>query len=155
MTVCPLKLLSCLYKKFFLDYLWGVGKIYTKEEIDKAKLSPSFPREYELQYLGLIGNVFSTLSIENATKIEYNPDNINPNAKKSVGIDPGFGSSKFAIVISQYVNGKIQVIHAEEYERPNFTAMINMIWQLKQKCGYISNIYVDAANPEVWESLKR
>jgi hypothetical protein len=33
--------------------------------------------------------------------------------------------------------------------------MINMIWQLKQKCGYISNIYVDAANPEVWESLKR
>jgi hypothetical protein len=63
--------------------LRGVGKIYTNEEIDKAKLPPSFPREYELQYLGLIGNVFSQLSIENATKIEYNPDNINPNAKKS------------------------------------------------------------------------
>ena len=84
---------TCLYKKFFLDYLWGVGKIYTQEEIDKAKLSPSFPREYELQYLGLIGNVFSQLSIENATKLEYNPDNINPNSKKSIGIDPGFGSS--------------------------------------------------------------
>jgi hypothetical protein len=27
----------------------------------------------------LIGNVFSELTIENATKIEYNPDNINPN----------------------------------------------------------------------------
>ena len=26
---------------------------------------------------------------------------------------------------------------------------------IKQQCGYISNIYVDAANPEVWESLKR
>ena len=64
----------CIYKKFFLDYLWGVGKIYTHEEIDKAKLSPSFPREYELQYLGLIGNVFSQLSIENATKIQYNPE---------------------------------------------------------------------------------
>ena len=101
---------TCLYKKFFLDYLWGVGKIYTQEEIDKAKLSPSFPREYQLQYLGLIGNVFSTLSIENCQKIEYNPDNINPNAKKSIGIDPGFGSSKFAIVITQYVDGKIQVI---------------------------------------------
>jgi hypothetical protein len=33
--------------------------------------------------------------------------------------------------------------------------MIDKIWQLKQMCGYISNIYVDAANPEVWESLKR
>ena len=87
--------------------------------------------------------------------MEYNPENINPNAKKSIGIDPGFGSSKFAIVITQYVDGKIQVIHAEEYDRPNFTAMINTIWQLKQKCGHVSNIYVDAANPEVWESLKR
>jgi hypothetical protein len=145
---------TCIYKKFFLDYLWGVGKIYTNEEIDKAKLSPSFPREYELQYLGLIGNVFSQLSIENATKIEYNPDNINPNAKKSIGIDPGFGS-RFAIVITQYVDGKIQVIHAEEYDRPNFTVMIDTIWQLKQKCGHISNIYVDAANPEGRESLKR
>jgi hypothetical protein len=146
---------TCLYKKIFLDYTYGLGKIYTKEEIDKAKQSPSFDREYNLQYLGLIGNVFSQLPIDNATKIEYNPDNINQNAKKSVGIDPGFGSSKFAIVITQYVDGKIQVIHAEEYDRPNFAAMINMIWQLKQKCGHISNIYVDAANPEVWESLKR
>jgi hypothetical protein len=33
--------------------------------------------------------------------------------------------------------------------------MIDTIWQLKQKCGHISNIYVDAANPEVWEALKR
>jgi hypothetical protein len=146
---------TCLYKKFFLDYLWGVGKIYTNEEIEKAKLSPSFPREYELQYLGLIGNVFSQLSIENACKLQYNPDNINPNAKKSVGVDPGFGSSRFAIVITQYVDGKIQVIHAEEYDRPNFTVMIDTIWQLKQKCGHITNIYCDAANPEVWESLKR
>ena len=66
----------CLYKKFFLDYLWGVNKIYTDEEIANAKLSPSFPREYQLQYQGLIGNVFSTQSIENCQKIEYNPLNI-------------------------------------------------------------------------------
>jgi hypothetical protein len=33
--------------------------------------------------------------------------------------------------------------------------MIQKIWQLKQKYGHITNIYVDAANPEVWESLKR
>jgi hypothetical protein len=138
-----------------LDFVWGLNKIYTKAEIEKAKQSPSFPREYELQYLGLIGNVFSQLSIENCQKIEYNPDNINPNAKKSFGVDAGFGSSKFAIVVTQFVNGKIQVIFAEEYERPNFQAMINRIWEIKQKCGYISNIYTDAANPEIWESLKR
>jgi hypothetical protein len=47
------------------------------------------------------------------------------------------------------------VIFAEEYERPNFQAMINRIWEIKQKCGYIYNICTDAANPEIWESLKR
>jgi hypothetical protein len=96
---------TCIYKKMFMDYTYGIGKIYTEEEIEKAKQSPSFDREYNLQYLGLIGNVFSQLSIENATKIECNPDDINPYAKKSIGIDPGFGSSKFAIVITQYVDG--------------------------------------------------
>jgi hypothetical protein len=83
------------------------------------------------------------------------PAEINQNAKKSIGVDAGFGSSKFAIVVTQFADGKIQVIFAEEYDRPNLQAMINRIWGIKQKCGYISNIYVDAANPEVWESLKR
>ena len=111
---------TCLYRKLFLDYTWGLDKIYTWPEIEKAKQSLSFPREYEHQYLGLIGNVFSSLSIENCQKIQYNPSQINPNAKKSIGVDAGFGSSKFAIVVTQFVDGKIQVIFAEEYERPNF-----------------------------------
>ena len=65
----------------------GLVKYTHKKRLTKLN-SSSFPREYELQYLGLIGNVFSQLSIENAIKIEYNPDNINPNAKKSIGVDP-------------------------------------------------------------------
>src|ERR671923_217713 len=48
-------------------------------------------------------------------------------SKKSIGIDPGFGSSKFAIVITQFQNGIIQVIYAEEFERPNFRVMIEKI----------------------------
>ena len=146
----------CIYKKLFLDYIYGVGKIYTKEEIDKAKMSPSFPREYQLQYQGLIGNVFSHQSIDDCQKIEYNPENINPKAKKSVGLDPSFGSpAKFGIVATQLVNGKIQVIHAEEYARPNFTDMIGEVWKLKQRCEHVTNIFVDAANPEIWQALKR
>jgi hypothetical protein len=33
---------SCLYKRIFLDYAYGIGKIYTAEEIEKATRSPSF-----------------------------------------------------------------------------------------------------------------
>ena len=58
----------CLYKRMFLDYTYGVSKIYTAEEIEKAKQSPSFEREYNLKYLGKIGNVFHTKDIEAAIK---------------------------------------------------------------------------------------
>ena len=146
---------TCIYKKMFLDYTYGVGKIYTTLEIDKARMSPSFEREYCLKYQGLIGNVFSIQSIDNCQKIVYNPENINPNAKKSIGLDPSFGSSNFGIVATQLVDGKIQVIHAEEYARPNFSDMINEVWKLKQRCGHVTNIFCDAANPEVWQALKK
>ena len=42
---------TCIYKRIFLDYTYGIGKIYTAEEIEKAKQSPSFEREYNLKYL--------------------------------------------------------------------------------------------------------
>ena len=40
--------------------------IYTRQEIEMAKASPSFEREYNLKYLGKVGNVFHTLDIEAA-----------------------------------------------------------------------------------------
>jgi hypothetical protein len=125
-----------LYHKLFFDYHYGLEgpyPIYSQEQIDKARLSPEFPREYELQYLGLVGNVFSQASMESCQKIEYRPDNVNKNAKKSIGLDPSFGSRKFGIVATQLVDGKIQVIHAEEHDRSNFTDMVDKVWKLKQQ----------------------
>ena len=55
---------TCLYKRLKMDYHYGLGKIYTQEEIDKAKLSPGFDREYGLQYLGKVGNVFNPSHID-------------------------------------------------------------------------------------------
>jgi hypothetical protein len=86
--------------KMFLDYTYGLNKIYTKEETDKAKASPSFEREYCLKYLGLIGNVFSTRSIERCQKIDYNSSLIMQDVKTSIGIEPSFGSSKFGIAVT-------------------------------------------------------
>jgi hypothetical protein len=57
---------SCLYRRLFLDYTYGLGKIYTETEITAARRSPSFGREYDLKYLGLIGNVFHVKDIETA-----------------------------------------------------------------------------------------
>ena len=103
------------YHKLFFDYKYGLEgayPIYSQEQIQKARLSPEFGREYELQYLGLVGNVFSQASIENCQKIEYNPENIHQNVKKYRLWIHHMGSSNFAIVATQYVGGKIQVIEA-------------------------------------------
>jgi hypothetical protein len=72
-----------------------------------------------------------------------------------VGIDSSFGSSKFGIVATRFVNERIEVVISEEYDRPDFNAMINRIFQLRPELGNISAIYVDAANPEMWQSLKK
>jgi hypothetical protein len=108
-----------------------------------------------LEYQGGIGNVFSTNAIDRCQKIEYDPKNIVQYAIKSMGIDPGY--SNFAIVVTQFVNERIEVIFAEEYEREhaNFNIMIDRVWEIKQRCGHLSNIYVDAVNPVVWDALKR
>ena len=137
-----------------MDFTYGLGKIYSNEEIEKAKKSPSFPREYQLQYQGLIGNVFSTKSIESCQNIEYNPDNIIQDAKKSIGLDPAWESSNFALVATQFVDGIIQVIYADEFPRLFFQAMIDKVRELKRKLGNVTNIYVDSANPEIIQTLK-
>jgi hypothetical protein len=37
-----------------------------------------------------------------------------------MGIDPAYGTSSFGIVITQFVDGLVQILHAEEYKRPDF-----------------------------------
>ena len=105
---------TCLYKRIFLDYTYGIGKIYTAQEIEKAKHSPSFEREYNLKYQGKIGNVFHTKDIEAAIEKgrKYNPDAFNPLysfTSKSMGIDPAYGSSAFGIVVTQWIDNHIQI----------------------------------------------
>ena len=60
---------TCLYHRIKLDWHYGLGKIYTNEEIEKAKQSPGFSREFECRYLGKTGNVFSSLQIDRAIVI--------------------------------------------------------------------------------------
>ena len=82
---------ECIYQRLKLDYTYGLNKIYTKEEIEKQKQSPSFAREYDLQYLGLIGNTFHTKDIDRAVELgrHYNPNRVIVEANKVMGIDPG------------------------------------------------------------------
>jgi hypothetical protein len=130
---------TCLYKRLFLDYTYGLDRIYTRAEIEKAKASPSFEREYNLKYLGLIGNVFHTKDIDSAIEKgkKYNPDAINMYSRKSLGIDPGFGSSPFGLLVTEWIDNQIQIAYAEEFDRPDFNQMIKITLGLVSKYGII------------------
>ncbi|MFL6403433.1 MAG: hypothetical protein ACJ71M_08155, partial [Nitrososphaeraceae archaeon] len=147
----------CLYKKIFLDYTYGIGKIYSEEEIEKAKQSPSFEREYNLKYLGKIGNVFHTKDIEAAIEKgrKYDPDTFNRVylSSRSMGIDPAWGSSAFGIVITQWEDNHIQIMHAEEYHRPDYNEMLSTVYSLMSKYS-VDKVYIDGANPSFIRSLK-
>ena len=57
------------YKKLFLGYEYGLGKIYDPEYIAQKKLEPEFEREYNLKYLGKVGNIFSPLQIDKVIEL--------------------------------------------------------------------------------------
>lgn len=145
---------NCLYWRLKMDYTYGLGKIYTHQEIENAKKSPSFEREYNLKYLGVIGNVFHTKNID-AAIVEYDPNdpNVNGYALMSMGIDCGFGSSSFGIVVTRISDDRIQIVFADEFERPDYNEMLDRTLDLLSKYR-VQHIYVDGANPEFIRSLK-
>jgi hypothetical protein len=148
---------TCIYKRLKLDYTFGLDKIYTRQEIEKAKQSPSFGREYDLRYLGLIGNAFHQLDIDAAITDMYDPTDrhsISTFYGRSMGLDPGYGSSPFAIVITQFRDGYIEVLFAEEYDRPLQNEIIERVIRLNNK-HHIGRILVDASNAGFISSLKQ
>jgi hypothetical protein len=156
---------TCIYKRLKMDYSYGLGKIYTKEEIAKARQSPSFSREYDLQYLGIIGNTFHTKDIDRAVELgkKYNPNRVVVESQKVLGLDPGWGSSAFGVVLLQVANGRIEVLIADEFERPRYQDMAEKVMDIirglnrrKIDQEYLDSvkIYCDAANPEFITMLK-
>jgi hypothetical protein len=140
---------ACLYKRLKLDYTYGLRKIYTKEEIDKARQSPGVGREYELQYLGRIGNVFNPLQIDRVIQLgeQFKEFAVNDYILHSVGIDVGFGSSRTAVVLTEFLKEerKIRVLYAEEFEHANPQDIVDLCFDLYRK-HWNTWFFVDGAN---------
>lgn len=105
------------------DYHWGLGpgRIYTQKEIDEVKEDRTFPGEFCLEYAGELGNLFSPILIDRAIQLgeRFSIDKIpvNKHCLHSCGVDPGFGSSRTAIVLTEHNKeiGKIRVLYAKEF----------------------------------------
>jgi hypothetical protein len=150
---------SCLYHRIKLDYRYGLNKIYSIQDITRAQQSPSFDREYDLKYLGKVGNLYSQLSIQNAIERgkNYDPDSINQLSEKYMTIDPAFSSSKFAIMIAEWNRSikQIRILYAEELDHPSYETAVDTIFRLTKQFNNIKNIGCDASQPELIISLKK
>jgi Terminase RNaseH-like domain len=147
-----------LYHKVILGWQRGLGNIYTEQDIEQAKRSPSFEREYNLKYLGHIGNVFDPSDVDAALKqydiIEYLDDLANPPRIQAVmGLDPGWGSSNFGIVVSHFVDGHIRIVYADQHSRQDHNEMVSTVWDLIQRYN-VTKVLVDASAPSFIRALK-
>jgi hypothetical protein len=84
--------------------------------------------------------MYSILKIEEAIEkgVMYDPQQVaaNPFAAdfgRAMEIDPAYGSSSFGIVITQLVDSQVQVLYANEYQRPDFNEMLNVTMDLVSK----------------------
>ncbi len=128
-----------------------MDRIYDREFIEKKKSDPEFEREYNLKYLGKVGNVFSSLVIDKAIELgePFSTDNleISQHTIKSVGVDFGFGSSKTAIVMTEILpeQEKIRVVFSEEYDHANPQDIVDTCFNLYRKYDN-TWFWVDGAN---------
>jgi hypothetical protein len=127
-----------------LDYTYGLGTIYDKEELDKLKQSVEWPREYELQWLGKIGNCFLPNEIDNCIHLGelYKNEPIGQQTLLSCGIDWGFSSSATGVVLLERIRpinkdgqiGDIIIVrHSELIERGNVDTICNNLFDLNRK----------------------
>ena len=149
---------TCIYRRLYMDYHYSLGKLYTAAEIEKAKMSPSFSREYCLLFSGRQGNLLSQKVIDDAIALgeQFKNEPMNPYAIHSLGCDPAWGSSAFGLVLTEHVpeHDIIRVLYAEQFENhPDPSAMVEHIFDIHRKHWNIW-IPIDAQNRGFITSLK-
>lgn len=157
------------FSKVYIPYTDVINKLFTREEIEEAKLQPNFPREFNLQWGIGFGNCFSPVDLQKSIDLgkqyanpTFNPDCVSrpyPHSLYSecdsvIGVDPGAAGSAFAICLLQLYDSKVHVCVAEQYHRPNEDVMCDRILQLLEGTRYQANIYIDAANQSFIRKLK-
>jgi hypothetical protein len=141
---------SCLYHRLRMPYAIGIGKIYTEEDIKRAKASPTFEREYNLQYGMGVGNIFPWSLLTECCNEPY--DLSLKGGYKGLALDPAYGSSKFAEVGGENLNGIIYIKDANQFERASPSAMLARA--VIQATKYDKNVVIDSAHPGLITDLK-
>lgn len=151
------------YKTFRFNYEVGLNKIYDMQQIEDAKKSESFEREFNLKYGYGVGNIFNEawigLALLKGERLKKVPMSLN--TAKSMGIDPAWGSSKFGITKIEHIkyaqdenfNNTKRVYFSKGYEREQYETMLDLCYNFI-KNDNINYVFIDASQVEFIRSLK-
>lgn len=135
-----------------LHYSIGMGTIFSLEQIEEAKTHFGFEREYGLIYGGTTGNYFDPADVK-ACEDEYDLRLVKE-ATTIIGIDSGWSSSWFAVIVASYFAGKIYIMHVERHKSPDPDFMIDRIAELKRDWNAYK-IISDGADPQFIYRMKK
>ena len=138
------------YFKLRLPYQLGLGTIYDPKEIETRKNDVEFKREFELQYVGKQGNVFTQQQVNLCQDLgsEYSIDEVPVSlyTLKSLAIDPGFSSSGTGIVVLEHIKpdnmeDKIRVIESHLIEKGDPNQIVNLCWSIWKRFNYMNTLF--------------
>ncbi|MFM7797272.1 MAG: hypothetical protein ACKO7N_10965, partial [Candidatus Nitrosotenuis sp.] len=122
--------------------------IYSPEMIEKARQSLSFEREYNLKYGIGHGSIYPYDLVNELTE-SY--DLSFKNGQMVRTIDPAYGSSKFAIMETEMLDGIAYPKFVMQIERPSPTAMTELI--TARNTQFPMTTLVDSAHPGLIRDL--
>ena len=149
------------FHKVYIDWRQVVGKLFTRQEIEEAmRTNPAFEREMNLVFGYATSNVFNPMRIDDMIKggaeLEQQRQGVVPYEMiKMLGVDEGYSSSKFSIVMSGLTSGGIvEVLYSESYADADFNEMIGEVASIYRTYG-VSNVWADGSQPEFIKPLKQ
>lgn len=143
---------ECLYKRIYLPYTVGTNKIYSEKQLAISKQTPSFEREYNLQWGFGSGDIFSISALEAVSRQSYEL-HLHEGSDSILALDPAYGSSKFGILGLEMIDGKYRTILCEELERVSDSDALSRIHSILDVYGF-STLYIDSAYPNLVEEFK-
>ena len=140
------------FHKILLDYRRGLGKIYDDEFINRERNEPYFEREYNLKYLGKIGNVFSPSLIQLCTDLgeKYRGTWINQFCAHPVGVDYGYSDSKTVICVGEWLEDEkvLRIMKMEDFgdTPPTPEQVANTMFEIFLEYGPNTHFFVDGSH---------
>ena len=153
------------FKRIQYLYERGMGKIYQASFIEEEREQPYFKREYEGQYAYGVGTLFSEPAIlhcerlgrEIDARVAHYRNSIRESTRKSLGIDIGWGSSRTAFVLTEWLEGKIYTRYVQQFDRADYESMVKHTYNLIREYDLdngTNKIFIDGSAPSFISSLK-